>query len=48
MNGVTLFFAILGLTGWVAPEADLDARFPMTCGETGDLLQVDGWMFEVL
>ena len=36
------------LTGWVAPEPDLDARFPMTCGDTGDLLQVDGWMFELL
>lgn len=35
------------LYGWVAPTAELDARFRMTCEDTGELLLVNGWLFSV-
>ena len=35
------------LDGWIAPEAELDGIFEMTCSDTGDLLEVRGWLFTV-
>lgn len=44
------FFQLIHITGgesdfdaWCHPDADLDDRFPAICGETGELLQVNGW-----
>ena len=33
--------------GWTSPDADLDGIFAMTCGDTGDVLELRGWLFAV-
>lgn len=35
------------LEGWCDPSADFEGRFKMTCGDTGELLAVNGWLFSV-
>lgn len=33
--------------GWAAPDAEFDGVFQMTCRDTGDRLEVRGWLFDV-
>ena len=35
------------LYGWASPDAAFDGIFQMTCSDTGDRLEVRGWLFEV-
>lgn len=29
---------------WIAPDTDLDGTFKGVCAETGEILQVNGWL----
>lgn len=49
-KGFTLEVFLAGpmadLEGFVKPGTDYDDRFPFICGDTGDLLMVNGWLIE--
>lgn len=51
MGGRTRLIAMSCLTHdlvlWIAPNEDLDGAFWANCAETGDALQVNGWMFDL-
>ena len=36
------------LTVWVEADADLDGEFAAICDDTGERLNIHGWMFEVV
>lgn len=34
------------LEGWIKPDADLDGTFKLIDGDTGEVLKVNGWLFD--